>query len=111
MQEQKLTEQQITEFKEAFALFDKDGDGSITTAELGNVMRALGFNPTQAELQDMINEIDSNGNGEIDFAEFLTMMARKAQDADSEDEIREAFKVINSVLSLRFFDSSSSGVF
>uniref|UniRef100_A0A5F8H990 EF-hand domain-containing protein n=1 Tax=Monodelphis domestica TaxID=13616 RepID=A0A5F8H990_MONDO len=53
-----LTEEQITEFKEAFSLFDKDGDGTITTKELGTVMRSLGQNPTEAELQDMINEVD-----------------------------------------------------
>ena len=57
-----LNEEQIAEFKEAFALFDKNGDGSITTKvnsshiqELGTVMRSLGQNPTEAELQDMIN--------------------------------------------------------
>ena len=47
----KLTEEQIAEFKEAFSLFDKDGDGTITTKELGTVMRSLGQNPTEAELQ------------------------------------------------------------
>ena len=52
-----LTEEQIAEFKEAFSLFDKDGDGTITTKELGTVMRSLGQNPTEAELQDMINEV------------------------------------------------------
>ena len=49
-----LTEEQIAEFKEAFSLFDKDGDGTITTKELGTVMKSLGQNPTEAELQDMI---------------------------------------------------------
>ena len=49
------------EFKEAFGLFDKDGDGTITSKELGTVMRSLGQNPTEAELQDMINEVDANG--------------------------------------------------
>ena len=67
---------QIAEFKEAFSLFDKDGDGTITTKEIGTVMRSLGQNPTEAELQDMINEVDADGNGTIDFPEFLTMMAR-----------------------------------
>merc|ERR1712042_239627 len=86
-----LTEEQIAEFKEAFSLFDKDGDGTITTKELGTVMRSLGQNPTEAELQDMINEVDADGNGTIDFPEFLTMMARKMKDTDSEEEIREAF--------------------
>ena len=56
-----LTEEQIAEFKEAFSLFDKDGDGTITPKELGTVMRFLGQNPTEAELQDMINEVDADG--------------------------------------------------
>uniref|UniRef100_A0A8C6FU98 EF-hand domain-containing protein n=1 Tax=Moschus moschiferus TaxID=68415 RepID=A0A8C6FU98_MOSMO len=54
-----LTEEQIAEFKEAFSLFDKDGDGTLTTKELGTVMRPLGQNPTEAELQDTINEVDA----------------------------------------------------
>lgn len=90
-----LTEEQIAEFKEAFSLFDKDGDGSITTKELGTIMRSLGQNPTEAELQDMINEVDVDGSGSIDFDEFLLMMAKKMKDTDSEEEIREAFRVFD----------------
>ena len=73
-----MTEEQIAEFKEAFSLFDKDGDGTIRIKEfgmkffsfsdmylpkysLGTVMRSLGQNPTEAELQDMINEVDADG--------------------------------------------------
>ncbi|KAJ3889359.1 calmodulin-like protein [Lentinula edodes] len=87
--------EQISEFKEAFSLFDKDGDGTITTKELGTVMRSLGQNPTEAELQEMVNEVDVNGDGTIDFPEFLSMMARKMKDIDSEEEIKEAFRVFD----------------
>ena len=44
--------------------------------ELGTVMRSLGQNPTEAELQDMINEVDSQSVGTIDFPEFLSLMAK-----------------------------------
>jgi hypothetical protein len=43
---EQLSEEQIAEFKEAFSLFDRDGDGKITSKELGTVMRSLGANPT-----------------------------------------------------------------
>ncbi len=92
---EQLTEEQIAEFKEAFSLFDKDGDGTITTKELGTVMRSLGQNPTEAELQDMINEVDADGNGTIDFTEFLGLMAKKMKDTDTEEELIEAFKVFD----------------
>jgi len=96
-----LTEEQTAEFREAFALFDKDGDGTISTKELGTVMKSLGQKPTVAELNDMINEVDSDGNGEIDFDEFLSMMAKKLKETDLEEDIREAFRV---------FDRNSSGI-
>ena len=93
-----LTEEQIAEFKEAFSLFDKDGDGTITTKELGTVMRLLGQNTIEAELQDMINKVDADDNGTIDFPEFLTMMAREMKYIDSKEEIHEAFRVFDKVL-------------
>jgi len=51
----------VKEFREAFSLFDKNGDGTICSADLATVMRSLGQNPTENELQDMINEIDVDG--------------------------------------------------
>ncbi|KAK9696251.1 EF-hand domain pair [Popillia japonica] len=90
-----LSEDQVAEFKEAFMLFDKDEDGTITMAELGVVMRSLGQRPTETELRDMVNEVDQDGNGTIEFNEFLQMMSKKMKDADGEEELREAFRVFD----------------
>jgi calmodulin len=110
-----LNDEQISELKDAFTLFDKDRDGEITTKELGSVLVSLGSNPTEAELQDLvsifgelliillnfnnlenkINAVDADGSGTIDFPEFLKMMAIKLKDEDSEEEIRETFRVFD----------------
>lgn len=50
-----------SELKEAFVLFDKDGGGTISSSELGTVMRSLGQNPTDEELREMIDEVDEDG--------------------------------------------------
>ena len=93
--EQIISEDKVNEFKEAFNIFDKDKDGYITTKELGDIMKNLGQSPSEAELQDMINEVDLDGNGTIDFKEFLGLMARKMKESDNEEEIIEAFKVFD----------------
>ncbi|RRT33103.1 hypothetical protein B296_00057477, partial [Ensete ventricosum] len=51
--------------------------GCITLEELATVIGSLGQYPTEQELKDMIREVDINGNGTIEFAEFLNLMARK----------------------------------
>ncbi|CAK5045218.1 unnamed protein product [Meloidogyne enterolobii] len=90
-----LTEDQVAEFKEAFELFDKDGDGRVTAAELGIVMKSLGHSPTDQELQEMVREIDEDGNGSIELNEFVKMMSRKVKESESEKELREAFQVFD----------------
>jgi len=75
-------------------------DGNISVMELGIVMRNMGQNPTEAELKQMISEVDADGNGLIDFAEFVTLMARKMNNTDKDAEIKEAFNV---------FDKDGSG--
>ena len=82
-----LTEEQVAEFRTAFSLFDKDGDGTITAKELGIVMRSLGQNPTEPELNDMMDEVDTDGNGFIDFHEFLVLMAKKMKESESDQEL------------------------
>lgn len=90
-----LTQQQIEEFKDAFMLFDQDGDGKITVEELGTVLTNLGQSPSPTELQDMINEVDVDQNGTIEFNEFLLLMAHKIQKFDEQDDLRMAFRVFD----------------
>lgn len=59
-------------------MFDKDGNGTATK-ELGTVMRSLGENPTEAELQDRINKVDADGTDTVDFPELLTVIERKTE--------------------------------
>merc|ERR1719397_1132770 len=92
-----LTKQQIEEFQEAFTLFDKDKDGLITLLELEESMRSLGLKPNLKELNEMINEIDVDGNGTVDFPEFLTVMARKMEEEEGEDELKASFNLFDEV--------------
>ena len=53
------------------------------------------YNPTEQELQQIISEVDPEGNGTIDLPEFISIMARRKKEADSEEEILEAFRVFD----------------
>lgn len=102
-----LTEDQVLELREAFNMWDKDGNGRITTAELGTVMRALDQDPSEAELKAIVKGVDVDGNGTIEFNEFLSLMDRKMnpssdhngcpmpQNYDTEIELRQSFKVFD----------------
>ncbi|XP_061970374.1 calmodulin-like protein 8 [Populus nigra] len=90
-----LTEEQTAEFQEAFCLFDKDGDGCITFEELATVIKSLDDSATDEELHIMISEVDVDGNGTIEFGEFLNLMARKMRENDAAEELKEAFKVFD----------------
>lgn len=105
-----LSPEQIADFKEAFSLFDHDDNGSISAVELGEVLSSLGQNASENELRDMINEIDEDGNGTVEFLEFLILMTSKVKEIDKADEIVEAFKVMDkenddkiSVKELKYF--------
>eukprot|EP01116_Phalansterium_solitarium_P018854 TRINITY_DN511_c0_g1_i2.p2 TRINITY_DN511_c0_g1~~TRINITY_DN511_c0_g1_i2.p2 ORF type:complete len:150 (-),score=37.75 TRINITY_DN511_c0_g1_i2:157-606(-) len=89
---------QIEEWKEAFQLFDKDGDGKVTQEEFGTVLRALGQNPTQAEIKQIIKEL--GGPAQVDFAQFSAIM-QKRKKPDLDEQIKQAFKV---------FDTKNTGL-
>ena len=51
----------LLEYRDAFALFDKRGDGKIDSDQVGDVLRALNLNPTEADVKKIVNEVDPNG--------------------------------------------------
>lgn len=92
----KLNEEQLDELKEAFAIYDLNNDGVISTRELGTVMRQLGQNPTEAEILEMIRQVDTNNSGNISFDEFAVLMSTKMEDnEENEENIRDAFRVFD----------------
>ena len=67
----------ILYFREAFKVFDSDGNGFINAAELRQVMMNLGEKLTEEEVEMMIKEADTNGDGLVNYEEFITMMNAK----------------------------------
>lgn len=74
------------------------------------MLKALGQNPSKNELSDMINEVDVDGNGTVEFAEFVILMTNKVKEMTKEEEISEAFNVLDkekdnhiSVKELKYF--------
>lgn len=95
-----FTDEQIAELKQAFALFDMDGSGEVSTDELGTVLETLGQKVTQEELVQIIAEVDQDGGGSVDFDEFVDLMSSRMSENNEEYDIIDVFKV---------FDQDGSG--
>ncbi|XP_065345075.1 troponin C, isoallergen Bla g 6.0101-like [Cloeon dipterum] len=68
------TEKMQQELREAFRLYDREGNGYITTEVLKEIFRELDNTITEEDLDEMIEEIDSDGSGTVDFEEFMEVM-------------------------------------
>ncbi|CAK9167953.1 unnamed protein product [Ilex paraguariensis] len=90
-----LSQQKRQEIKEAFELFDTDGSGTIDAKELNVAMRALGFELTEEQINQMIADVDKDKSGAIDFDEFVHMMTAKIGERDTKEELAKAFHIID----------------
>lgn len=90
----KLTRERVLELHDTFRIFDKNGDGLITPAEIGTVLVALGQRPSMKELKALIKSVDTNKSGSLDFDEFLQIFLKKIA-ADPEKELYEVFCVFD----------------
>ena len=87
-------ENNLDSLKKAFARFDKKANGIISLQHLGLLVRSLGFNPTENEIDDLVNEADIDGSGTIDFIEFLQLMNYFWKD-EAEETARRVFEVFD----------------
>ncbi|CAF3781585.1 unnamed protein product [Rotaria sordida] len=96
----KLSNHQIKELRDTFNLFDRDRSGTISSSELQQVLTALNFKPTDSLLRKIMKEMDIDGNGTIEFEEFIRVMGSVYERKFTENEMRQAFKC---------FDTDNSG--
>merc|ERR1711890_90696 len=92
-----LAPDEIRCLKNCFDLFDTKKQEFLSADDLGEVLRAMGFRPSQEELMDILKEIDEDGSGEIEFGEFCRLCALfLVEDPDIETmkrELKDAFRV------------------
>ena len=88
-----LTEDEVLEIKEAFDLFDTDHSGEIDVGELKQALMNLGIDTKNQTLQNMLADIDKNGNANIDFDEFIDMMTAKMSDKDTREDLEKVFEL------------------
>lgn len=79
----------------AFALLDKDGDGFLSSQDLAEDLKIYGTNSSETELQEILNEVDINHDGKIDYREFDIMM-RKQINAVMRANLKKVNMLLNS---------------
>lgn len=79
--------------EESFLLYDRCGDNKIDCSQIGEVLRALGINPTEYEIKKIIKEIDSTGEKRVSFGEFYPMF-QSLRDRHKKERRGKMFDVI-----------------
>ena len=90
-----ISREKICEIKEFFDNFDKDNDGIITIRELTSIMRALGLNPSDIDIQEIIKKYDKSESGKIEFNDYFDLIQQRYKEPESEEELIQALKLSN----------------
>ncbi|CAO2820172.1 unnamed protein product [Amaranthus hypochondriacus] len=81
------------ELEHVFKKFDVNGDGKISSSELGSLMGSLGQEVTKEEIDSMIREVDSDGDGFIDINEFIALNTKGIDSDEILHNLKEAFSI------------------
>ena len=90
-----LSDDEVEELRQAFDLFDTDGGGTIDPKELRAAMRSLGLETKNQTVYQMIQDIDKDAKGEIDFDEFMELMTSKLAGSDTEEDVQKIFELFD----------------
>ena len=96
-----ITQDMLEEYKEAFELFDKDGDGTISTGELKNLLRCFEVDLPDYQVQEIIDRYDVDNMGSLRFDSLKEVMASVQKTQEIDDEIYQVYKL---------FDREGNGV-
>ena len=90
-----LSEETKADYMDAFNMLDTNHDGTINSQKIGELMRKLGKNPTEAQLTQIIGNIVKNNSKQIVFDDFVELMEQKNKENDPEIEIINMFQIFN----------------
>ncbi|CAH2101396.1 unnamed protein product [Euphydryas editha] len=90
-----LTKEQKKDLHEAFDLLDYNGEGKIRAEDFRVAIKALGYEPTKEELQNMINGVDKGQTGKLSFENFETAIMRKVMSLDCDGDIMKSFRLFD----------------
>ena len=96
-----MTDEKKADAKDVFDLFDRNHDGTISRDELGELMVALGVKVTRQSVEEMLESVDENNSGKIEFNEFLKLYSEKVNEPTTEEELIACFRI---------FDKDGNGV-
>jgi len=97
----KINEVEVARYKEIFTFYDKDADGFASISQLGNMIRASNYYPTEKEIIQWMNMIDTKKSDLFDFPEFISLLGIIPKPSNPEEELMDAFRV---------FDKTNSGI-
>ena len=86
-----IPEEKLQEYKEAFNMFDRNKKGTLSIVDITKIMKNFGYPMSKDEARKMISDIDSSGDGEVDFDEFVMLMEKQVHNC-GDDPVLNAFR-------------------